>query len=243
LIQGRVNQTSTSADAAESLDVEVRPLPKPAGVDPPSQEMAVAVAPERRTRKRIFDFVTTLLILIPLAPAMLLIAAIIKLDSPGPVFFRQRRVGYGGEVFSMLKFRTMIEDADAHKLSLLHMNDAADGLFKIAEDPRVTRVGRFLRSSSLDELPQLLQVLSGRMSLVGPRPLVPEEDALIEGEYRRRLEVRPGMTGVWQVAGASRIPIAEMVKLDYEYVRSWSLWGDLRLLVATLPHVVRRRGI
>lgn len=196
-----------------------------------------------RVLKRGFDVVGTILLLILLAPLLIAIAILVKLDSPGPVLFRHARVGRDGDWFAMRKFRTMIKDADAHKLRLLHLNEAAEGLFKIRQDPRVTRFGRFLRSTSLDELPQLFHVLTGRMSLVGPRPLVPEEDAKIQGEYRRRLEMRPGMTGIWQVQGASEIPIAEMVKLDLEYVRTWSLWGDLKLLAGTAAHVVLRRGI
>ena len=195
------------------------------------------------TLKRAFDVAGSALALLLLSPLLLLIALMIKVDSPGPILFRQQRVGRKGEPFGMRKFRTMIVGADEHKLALLHMNDAADGLFKINNDPRVTRFGRLLRSTSLDELPQLLHVLSGRMSLVGPRPLVPNEDKLIHGDYRRRLEMRPGITGAWQVAGASQIPIDQMVKLDAEYVESWTLLHDLRLLVGTIPHVLRRRGI
>ncbi|MGH2924070.1 MAG: sugar transferase [Solirubrobacterales bacterium] len=196
-----------------------------------------------RVLKRGFDIVGATLLLIVLAPVLIAIAITVKLDSPGPVMFRHARVGRDGEWFGMRKFRTMIKDADAHKLRLLHMNEAAEGLFKIREDPRVTRFGRLLRSTSLDELPQLFHVLSGKMSLVGPRPLVPGEDARIQGEYRRRLELRPGMTGVWQVQGASEIPIAEMVRLDLAYFRDWSLWGDLKLLAGTAAHVVQRRGL
>lgn len=143
----------------------------------------------------------------------------------------------------MRKFRTMIDGAEHHKPSLLHMNEAGHGLFKITKDPRITRFGRFLRATSLDELPQLIHVISGRMSLVGPRPLIPEEDALIQGEFRCRLQMRPGMTGAWQVAGASQIPIARMAELDAEYVATWSPLLDLKLLVGTVPHVVFRRGI
>ena len=210
-----------------------------------SLEIAEWPAPTGRqiVLKRGLDIVGSLLLLAILLPLFLLIAAMIKLDSPGPIFFRQPRVGRRGEVFAMRKFRTMIKDADAHKLSLLHLNQAAEGLFKIPRDPRITRFGQFLRTTSLDELPQLLHVLSGRMSLVGPRPLVPEEDALIAGSYRRRLQVRPGITGEWQVAGASRIPISEMVRLDDDYLKSWSLLRDMRLLLATVPHVVGRRGL
>ncbi len=196
-----------------------------------------------RTAKRGVDIVGSLLALILLSPLWLLIAVMIKIDSHGPVLFRHRRVGRNAVPFEMRKFRTMVKDADHHKLSLLHLNEAGDGLFKIERDPRVTRFGRFLRSTSLDELPQLLHVLTGKMSLVGPRPLVPEEDERIEGAQRSRLTMRPGMTGVWQVAGASRIPLSEMAVLDAEYVENWSPWGDLKLLFGTVPHVVRRRGI
>lgn len=196
-----------------------------------------------RTAKRAFDLVASLVALVLLSPLWLLIALAIKLGSRGPVLFRQTRVGRHDIQFAMLKFRTMERDADRRKRELLHLNEAGEGLFKISQDPRVTRFGRLLRSTSLDELPQLVNVVTGKMSLVGPRPLIPEEDRLIEGEYRRRLELRPGMTGAWQVAGASRIPIREMGRLDLEYLDGWSLWGDVRLLVGTVQHVVRRHGI
>ncbi len=172
-----------------------------------------------------------------------MMAFLIKADSAGPILFRQRRIGQDGRAFSMFKFRTMVEGADAQKSDLLHLNGAAEGLFKIDGDPRVTRVGRWLRATSLDELPQLLHVITGKMSLVGPRPLVPEEDARIIGSQRRRLQVRPGMTGVWQVGGASSIPIHEMVKLDTGYVDGWSLWTDVRLIAETAGHVVLRKGL
>jgi lipopolysaccharide/colanic/teichoic acid biosynthesis glycosyltransferase len=193
--------------------------------------------------KRAFDFVVAAVLLIVAIPFLLAIAIAIKIDSPGPILFRQDRIGRGGERFGMLKFRTMIAEAEALKQGLRHLNEAPDGLFKIAGDPRLTRVGEFLRASSLDELPQLVHVLLGRMSLVGPRPLVPDEDALIIGGYRRRLEMRPGMTGPWQAAGASRVPLQDMVRLDTEYVNNWTLAGDVRLILQTLPHVVRFRGI
>lgn len=193
--------------------------------------------------KRGLDLIGALLLILLLTPLFLTIALLIKADSPGPVFFRQRRVGRDGRSFMMLKFRTMVEGADAHKPALLALNEAADGLFKISADPRVTRTGRRLRATWLDELPQLFQVVTGKMSLVGPRPLVPEEDALIQGETRRRrLSMRPGMTGAWQVGGAWSIPITEMAQLDCEYVEEWSLWRDLRILVRTAWNVVRRRG-
>jgi lipopolysaccharide/colanic/teichoic acid biosynthesis glycosyltransferase len=177
------------------------------------------------------------------SPFLLAIAIAIKLDSPGPILFRQDRVGRNGEILSMLKFRTMVCGAHGRRNELRHLNEAPDGLFKITDDPRLTRVGGFLRATSFDELPQLVHVLLGQMSLVGPRPLVPEEDALILGGYRRRLEMRPGITGPWQVAGASKVPLEEMVGLDAEYVDGWTLMDDLRLIVRTVPLVVRFRGI
>ena len=193
--------------------------------------------------KRAADILGALFVLIVLAPLWLSIILMIRIDSPGSALLRQTRIGRGGREFAMFKFRTMIRDADRRKLELLHMNEAEDGLFKISRDPRVTRFGRFLRSTYLDELPQVVNVLMGTMSLVGPRPLIPEEDAQINGEARQRLTLRPGMTGPWQVAGASRVPVRDMVKIDLEYVDSHTLWGDVQLLLATCRHVLRRRGI
>jgi lipopolysaccharide/colanic/teichoic acid biosynthesis glycosyltransferase len=195
-----------------------------------------------RALKRAFDVVGGVVLLIVLAPAWLTICLLIKADSPGPILFRQRRIGQYGIPFRMFKFRTMVDGADARKPALLHMNEAAEGLFKISADPRLTRTGRWLRRTSLDELPQLLDVICGRMSLVGPRPLIPQEDAQIRGAQRGRLSMPPGMTGVWQVNGASAIPISEMVELDREYIDQWSLWLDVKLLLLTASHVVRCRG-
>jgi exopolysaccharide biosynthesis polyprenyl glycosylphosphotransferase len=193
--------------------------------------------------KRSFDLLGATLGLVAVSPLLAMIAVAIKLDSRGPVFFRQLRVGQHGERFYMLKFRTMVPDAEAQKDSLRHRNEAQEGLFKIADDPRVTRVGRFLRKSALDELPQLLNILQGEMSLVGPRPLVIEEDQRVEGWHRRRLELMPGMTGHWQILGPSRVPLAEMVAIDYLYVANWSLWKDVKILLRTVPHVLGRRGL
>ena len=180
--------------------------------------------------------------LLLLAPLFALVAIAIKLDSRGPVFFRQRRIGRRGEVFHVLKFRSMVKDAEAVKDELRAHNEA-DGLFKIEDDPRITRVGRTLRTLSIDELPQLINVLKGDMSLVGPRPLVPDEDRKIEGWERCRLYFRPGMTGMWQIFGASRIPMHEMVKIDYLYGANWSVWRDLKILARTIPVVTGRRGL
>ncbi|MGH2859026.1 MAG: sugar transferase [Solirubrobacteraceae bacterium] len=195
-----------------------------------------------RLLKRVLDLVGATAGLICLSPLLLALGVAIKLDSDGPVLFRQPRIGRQGRRFAMAKFRSMVPEADAIKHRLRHRNEVQGGMFKIADDPRITRVGRFLRRSSLDELPQLLNVLNGSMSLVGPRPLVEDEDALIEGWQRRRLAVKPGMTGMWQIFGSSRIPMHEMVKIDYLYGANWSLWLDLKILLRTVPYVLRRRG-
>ncbi len=193
--------------------------------------------------KRAMDMAGALILLVLLAPLFLVIALAIKLDSPGPVLFRQNRIGQGGRHFQMIKFRSMFTDAEQRKADLLERNEAQGGLFKIREDPRRTRVGRLLRQISLDELPQLVNVVQGHMSLVGPRPLVPDEDALVTaGWERRRLTLRPGMTGLWQIYGSARIPMPEMVKIDYLYGANWSVWLDFKILVRTVPYLVRRRG-
>jgi exopolysaccharide biosynthesis polyprenyl glycosylphosphotransferase len=192
--------------------------------------------------KRALDVTGATCGLVVFAPLVASIALAVKLTSPGPVLFRQGRVGRGGGAFDMLKFRTMYDGADGHKERLREHNEA-EGFFKIADDPRVTPVGRLLRRTSLDELPQLVNVLRGEMSLVGPRPLVSEEDARIEGFSRRRLDVTPGMTGAWQVLGSSRIPMRDMVTIDYLYRANWSLWLDLKILLRTIPHVLRGRGL
>jgi lipopolysaccharide/colanic/teichoic acid biosynthesis glycosyltransferase len=196
-----------------------------------------------RAAKRTLDLVGAILLLVVLAPFWLTMALLIRLDSPGPVLFRQRRIGRDGTPFSMFKFRTMVDGADAHKPSLLHLNEAGDGLFKINGDPRVTRVGQWLRATSMDELPQLLHVVTGRMSLVGPRPLVPDEDAQITGSDRLRLSMRPGMTGAWQAGGDRTISILQMADIDNDYVQHWSMWTDVRLLVETAVHVALRKGL
>ena len=193
--------------------------------------------------KRAMDILGSGIGLLILGPLMITLAIAVKLDSRGPVFFRQPRIGRHGNRFGMLKFRSMVPEAEAIKDNLRAQNEVEGGLFKIENDPRITRVGGFLRRTSLDELPQLLNVLGGSMSLVGPRPLVEDEDALIEGWERRRLAVKPGMTGLWQIFGSSRIPMQEMVKIDYLYGANWSVWLDLKILLKTVPYVLRRRGL
>ena len=192
--------------------------------------------------KRITDVVAALIGLTLGAPLLLLIGLAIKLDSPGPVVFRQTRVGQDGRLFEMFKFRSMSEGADAEKEALSDLNEAEGPLFKIKEDPRVTRVGRFLRRISFDELPQLINVLGGEMSLIGPRPNVPEEVAVYKEWHKKRLEVPPGMTGLWQVSGRSRLSFDEMVLLDIFYIENWSPWLDFKILLRTIPSVVGREG-
>jgi exopolysaccharide biosynthesis polyprenyl glycosylphosphotransferase len=194
--------------------------------------------------KRGFDLVGAGLGLLAISPLLLAFALLIKLDSRGPVFFRQERVGRGGRRFGIFKFRTMVADAEARKAELADQNEAAHhGFFKIADDPRITRVGRILRKTSLDELPQLINVLRGEMSLVGPRPLIMAEDEAITGYDRRRLRLTPGMTGHWQIMGSARVPMHEMVKIDYIYVTTWSLFEDLKILVRTVPYMLARRSM
>lgn len=187
--------------------------------------------------KRCMDLVLATIGLIVVSPIMLLIAVAIKLDSPGPVLFSQIRAGLGGRPFRMFKFRTMVADADAIKQQLQHLNESGDPrLFKIRNDPRITRVGRILRKTSLDELPQLFNVVRGEMSLVGPRPFFPDDLASYEDHHFERLYVLPGITGLWQISGRSDVvDFEEVVRLDRAYIRGWSLWRDLAILLRTVP--------
>ncbi len=179
------------------------------------------------------------LLLLPLFP---FIVALIKLETPGPVFFRQPRVGRRGVVFVCYKFRSMCGDAESRKDQLQHLNEAAGAAFKIKDDPRITGVGRFLRRSSLDEFPQLWNVLRGEMSIVGPRPQIPSEVAEYSPEDALRLLVRPGLTCLWQVSGRSQLDFAEWMALDREYVRRRGSRFDLQVLLRTLPAVIERKG-
>jgi exopolysaccharide biosynthesis polyprenyl glycosylphosphotransferase len=199
-------------------------------------------------RKRVFDVVVASLALVVLAPLLLMIALISRLERRGPVFFKQLRMGAGDRPFYVYKFRTMVADADEQKAAYAHLNKHARNggdprMFKIPNDPRVTRMGRVLRRYSLDELPQLANVLRGQMTLVGPRPLILEEDRHVPDWARRRLDLKPGMTGLWQVLGNSQISFEEMVRLDYEYVATWSMWRDFQLMLKTLPVVAGRREL
>ena len=194
--------------------------------------------------KRVLDIVGSLALMVVFSPILIATAIAIKVESKGPIFFRQPRAGRGNRSFRLIKFRSMYVDAEQRKKDLDKVNEAEDGvMFKIREDPRVTRVGRFIRRFSIDELPQLFNVLKGEMSLVGPRPLIfPETAALEEHWHLRRLELRPGITGPWQVYGRSQSPFQEMVRFDYQYVAGWSLARDIEILLATLPAVMSGRG-
>jgi exopolysaccharide biosynthesis polyprenyl glycosylphosphotransferase len=195
-----------------------------------------------RATKRAFDLTLATIGIVVLAPVFATTAVAIKLDSHGPIFFRQRRMGRNEKAFDIIKFRTMVDGAESLRDDLLTANESTGPLFKIRTDPRVTRVGWLLRRLSLDELPQLFNVLRGEMSLVGPRPFVVYEDERIDGWARRRLDLTPGITGLWQVLGRNDIGFDEMVKLDYLYVNSWSLWWDVKLLLRTIPVVFKRNG-
>jgi lipopolysaccharide/colanic/teichoic acid biosynthesis glycosyltransferase len=205
------------------------------GINPP------VLSRSSRLAKRSFDILGAAAALLLFAPVFLLLAVLVRVDSPGPVLFRQERIGKGGSRFKLLKLRTMEKDAERRRAELL--GDSKDpGWLHLEHDPRITRLGRVLRLTSLDELPQLWNVIRGDMSLVGPRPLVPEENTMVQAWARGRLDLTPGITGLWQVLGRTSISFEEMVKLDYLYVTNWSLWGDLRLMLRTLPVVLRRSG-
>ncbi len=196
----------------------------------------------RSWAKRVFDFALSAIGLVVLALPLSAVCLAIKIDSKGPVFFRQTRVGRNGRLFDVIKFRTMIPDAHKVRDTLIAQNEADGPLFKIKDDPRVTRLGRILRKSSIDEFPQLWNVLCGAMSLVGPRPALPEEAALWSDDLRDRLRVQPGITGMWQVSGRSGTTFEEYSRLDLSYVDNWSLATDLSILGRTLPSVLFQRG-
>jgi exopolysaccharide biosynthesis polyprenyl glycosylphosphotransferase len=242
--------------AIRDLDVQIDIVPRyfevfGGGADVHTLEgiPLVGLRPTRLSRssrvlKRAFDITASALGLIMLAPVLVAVAALIKLESAGPVFFRQVRRGANGSTFRIYKFRTMVVEAEEKKAEVVHLNmhrNRDPRMTKIPDDPRVTRVGRFLRRFSIDELPQLINVIKGEMSLVGPRPLILEEDAFVQEWARKRLDLKPGITGLWQVLGRSDIPFDEMTKLDYVYVTNWSLREDIRLILLTVPSLFRPR--
>ncbi len=204
-----------------------------------------SLSPLSQLLKRTLDLVLASIGLLALSPLFLYCAVRIKLGPPGPVFFSQERIGSGGQRFRILKFRTMMIDADSRKDEVAHLNkhiESGPRMFKVPGDPRITPFGRFMRRWSIDELPQLVNVVRGEMSLVGPRPLILDEDENVLGQHRKRLDLTPGITGLWQVLGRSEIAFSEMVALDYLYVTNWSLWGDVKLLARTVPVVLQKRG-
>lgn len=197
----------------------------------------------RVVAKRIMDLLVGGTMLLFAAPVMIFTALAIKIESRGPVLFRQTRVGKHGRKFTMYKFRSMVVDAEAKKKELMHLNEMSGPVFKISRDPRITRVGGFIRKTSIDELPQLFNIVFGSMSLVGPRPPLPSEVEQYKAWQRRRLSVKPGLTGLWQVSGRSALTnFDDWLKLDLRYIDDWSLWLDLKIILRTVPAVLRRAG-
>jgi exopolysaccharide biosynthesis polyprenyl glycosylphosphotransferase len=224
-----------------------------AGEEPEEEPLALVRLPDgpvlssawtswQRIAKRGFDVAAAVTLLIVLAPVMALIALLVRFDSPGPAIFRQTRCGKDGHPFTFLKFRGMVDGAEARQAELEALNEADGPIFKIRNDPRTTRVGRFIRRTSLDELPQLWNVLRGEMSLVGPRPPVPAEVARYQPWQRTRLRGVPGITGLWQVSGRSELSFDEMVRLDIKYLEEWSLWLDVQILLRTVLAVLSKQG-
>lgn len=192
--------------------------------------------------KKTIDFIVSLILLILLLPMMIIVAFLVKLTSPGPIFFRQTRVGINQRQFTLYKFRSMVIDAEKCKLKLKYLNESNGPVFKIKKDPRVTPVGRIIRKLSIDELPQLFNVLIGKMSLVGPRPPLLDEVKNYAWIYRKRLSVKPGVTCIWQISGRNNVSFERWMEMDYEYIRNWSLWLDLKILIITIPTVIFGRG-
>lgn len=227
-------------DVPSHTNIEVA---KVTGYDLPMIGMRrAAPAIGRLVLKRLLDLSGCLFGLFLVGPILVATAIAIRIESPGPVFFKQVRAGKHGRKFTMYKFRSMVADAEAKKKELMHLNEMEGPVFKIKEDPRITKVGRFIRKTSIDELPQLFNVLLGHMSLVGPRPPLPSEVAEYEPWQRRRLSVKPGITGLWQVSGRNNVDFDEWMELDLRYIDTWSLWSDLRILFKTIPVVLFSKG-
>jgi exopolysaccharide biosynthesis polyprenyl glycosylphosphotransferase len=212
---------------------ELSPSPRPA--------FPVKQVPYARA-KRAMDIIVAILAIIVLSPFFVLTALLVKLTSRGPLIFKQTRVGEGGKTFTCYKFRSMVTEAENLKRQLMHLNEASGPVFKMKNDPRVTPVGRYIRKLSLDELPQLFNVLQGHMSIVGPRPPVPSEVELYTERVRGRLAVKPGVTCLWQISGRSDIPFEQWVEMDLEYIENMTLWGDFVILLKTIPVVILGRG-
>jgi lipopolysaccharide/colanic/teichoic acid biosynthesis glycosyltransferase len=256
---GVATEAAATPDAVLDLSEPARPLiidlvrPEVAPPDVPVDQVGsverlgevglLAARPWQRATKRLIDIVGSMALLVLLAPVMLVIAISIPLTSPGPVIYAQRRIGRGGHPFTMFKFRSMDRDAHDSRHLHAHRNHHTIGpVFKVPDDPRITRVGRVIRRLSLDELPQLVNVLRGDMSLVGPRPALPEEFAECGEDVRQRALVAPGLTCIWQVSGRSDIDFLRWVDMDLQYIRTWNLRLDLRLLLRTIPAVFRGQG-
>jgi exopolysaccharide biosynthesis polyprenyl glycosylphosphotransferase len=218
------------------------PQHKKATADGYIHYLSVRAKPFQRALKRAIDIAVSAVALGLLSPLLLGVAALVKLSSRGPILFKQARVGQHGRQFNMLKFRSMVVNAEELKARLLAQNEQNGPVFKMKSDPRITGIGRFIRKFSIDELPQLLNVLRGEMSLVGPRPPIPSEVAKYEAWQRRRLSVRPGLTCVWQVSGRNEISFEEWMYLDMQYIDHWSLQRDLELIAKTVPVVLTGRG-
>jgi len=220
--------------------VHVPVAPEPSG--DPSVNITVKESRVYAFAKRCFDLIAGMAVVFLMLPLFPLIALMIKLDSRGAVFYRQTRVGHKGHTFRFYKFRSMYQDADRRLDELSASNEADGPIFKIRTDPRVTGVGRFLRRSSLDEIPQILNVVRGDMSIVGPRPPLPEEVEKYQPWHRRRLDVKPGITCLWQISGRSEIGFDEWMRLDMEYLKTRSFRTDLLIFLKTIPAVIQRRG-
>jgi exopolysaccharide biosynthesis polyprenyl glycosylphosphotransferase len=248
---GHLGEVMSALDGVP-VDVRVEPglagfLPSSMALQPLGDRAILAIErielrPAARVAKRALDVLLGGILLILLLPVIAVCAVAVRVDSPGGAFFRQKRVGLRGTEFTMLKLRTMTVDAEAQRRELANRNESSGVLFKIRDDPRVTRVGRFLRRTSLDELPQLLNVLRGQMSLVGPRPPLPEEVARYDDALGRRLLVRPGITGLWQVSGRHDLAFEDYARYDLMYIQNWSIALDLYILAKTVPAVLSRRG-
>jgi len=243
LVEACAEVGATALVAVERLDVELPP-PRAEAVGPTLYLTYRTHEPDLPSRfiKAVLDRTVGLAMLLMTFPVMLAIALAVKLGSRGPVLFVQERGGLHGRPFRMLKFRTMRHGAEAERSALLAANEMDGPVFKIADDPRVTRLGRFLRRTSIDELPQLVNVVRGEMSLVGPRPLPVVETRQLTGVHRRRLSMRPGITCLWQISGRNELGFREWMALDLQYVDHWSLGLDLAILLRTLPALVSRRG-
>jgi exopolysaccharide biosynthesis polyprenyl glycosylphosphotransferase len=250
---GFAEAMATIATAGE-LGITVRVLPDLGGlvserephIERFDSECVLTFFDERRPVqmcvKRMIDAGLSFAALVLLAPLMLMVALLVRLGSPGPVLFAQERVGLNQRRFRIYKFRTMVADAEQRKPLFAHLNEADGPAFKIADDPRITPIGRLLRRTSIDELPQLINVLLGEMSLVGPRPPLPEEVGRYDWPHRKRLSVKPGITCLWQISGRHQVPFDRWMKLDREYVENWSLWLDLKILALTIPAVILAKG-